>query len=117
MNYDLGALPKWGTHRDQPAEAKLGQRRIDIRRPSIECRDLASDELFRRHADWLRQLLSRRLRAQPADIDDLVQETYLRATRRPAAEISHPKAFLSQIALNLFRDAKRREAVRADHCR
>lgn len=77
----------------------------------------SADDLFRRHADWLRQLLSRRLRAQPADIDDLVQETYLRASRRPATEISHPKAFLSQIALNLFRDGKRREAVRADHFR
>lgn len=77
----------------------------------------SADDLFRRHADWLRQLLSRRLRSQSADIDDLVQETYLRATKRPVAEISHPKAYLSQIALNLFRDTKRREAVRADHRR
>jgi RNA polymerase sigma-70 factor (ECF subfamily) len=76
-----------------------------------------SEDLFGYHADWLRQLLSRRLRSQPADIDDLVQETYLRAIRRPVAEISHPKAYLSQIALNLFRDTKRREAVRADHRR
>lgn len=95
----------------------MSQRRIDIASRPIAANDLGSDDLFRRHADWLRRLLSRRLRVQPADIDDLIQETYLRATRKPEAQISHPKAFLSQIALNLFRDAKRREAVRADHRR
>lgn len=95
----------------------MSQRRIDIASRPIAANDLGSDDLFRRHADWLRRLLSRRLRVQPADIDDLIQETYLRATRKPEAEIGHPKAFLSQIALNLFRDAKRREAVRAGHRR
>jgi RNA polymerase sigma factor (sigma-70 family) len=79
--------------------------------------DRSSDDLFHRHADWLRQLLGRRLRAQPADIDDLVQDTYLRAARQPEGRIVHPKAFLAQTALNLFRDGKRREAVRAEHRR
>jgi RNA polymerase sigma-70 factor (ECF subfamily) len=74
-----------------------------------------SDDLFHRHTDWLRQLLGRRLRVQPADIDDLVQETYLRAASQSEGRIIHPKAFLAQIALNLFRDGKRREAVRAEH--
>ena len=73
------------------------------------------DDLFRRHAGWLRRFLSRRLRAQPADIDDLVQDTYLRAARQPATVIVHPRAFLSQTATNLFRDTKRRDAVRARH--
>lgn len=73
------------------------------------------DDLFRRHIGWLRGFLARRLRTQPADVDDIVQDTYLRAARQPATVIAHPKAFLSQTATNLFRDGKRREAVRARH--
>jgi RNA polymerase sigma-70 factor (ECF subfamily) len=76
-----------------------------------------ANDLFHRHADWLRRLLGRRLSAQPADIDDLVQDTYLRAASQPQGRIVHPKAFLAQTALNLFRDGKRREAVRAEHRR
>lgn len=70
-------------------------------------------DLFLLHGSWLRLFLLRRLRAQPADVEDIMQETYLRAARQPATVIVHPKAFLSQMALNLFRDGKRREAVRA----
>lgn len=73
------------------------------------------DDLFRLHAGWLRAFLARRLRAQPADVEDLVQDTYVRAARQPATVIAHPRAFLSQTATNLFRDGKRREAVRARH--
>ena len=75
----------------------------------------AVEDLFLLHGSWLRLFLLRRLRAQPVDVEDIMQETYLRATRQPAAVIVHPKAFLSQMALNLFRDGKRREAVRALH--
>jgi RNA polymerase sigma-70 factor (ECF subfamily) len=74
-----------------------------------------ADDLFHRHHEWLRKLLLRRLRAQPADIDDLLQDTYLRAARQPEGSVRHPRAFLSQTALNLFRDGKRRETVRAEH--
>lgn len=73
------------------------------------------DDLFRQHVGWLRAFLARRLRAQPADVEDLVQDTYLRAARQPATVIAHPRAFLSQTATNLFRDGKRREAVRLRH--
>lgn len=77
--------------------------------------DQQIDDLFRRHAGWLRAFLLRRLHAAPADVDDIVQDTYLRAARQPATVIVHPKAFLSQTATNLFRDGKRRQAVRARH--
>lgn len=77
----------------------------------------SADDLFRRHGQWLRQLLARRLRVQSADIDDLVQDTYLRAARQPEGSVTHPRAFLSQTALNLFRDSKRREAVRTEYRR
>jgi RNA polymerase sigma factor (sigma-70 family) len=73
------------------------------------------EELFRNHLAWLRRTLIRRLRAQPADIDDILQETYLRAARHPPGTIVYPKAFLAQTALNLFRDACRHEKVRSAH--
>lgn len=72
----------------------------------------AIETLYRDHAEWLRALITRRLRAQPTDVDDIVQDTWLRAAGCRADNIQHPKAFLSQTALNLFRDRKRREAVR-----
>ena len=39
----------------------------------------AVETLYRDHADWLRALVTRRLRAQPADVDDIVQDTWIRA--------------------------------------
>jgi RNA polymerase sigma factor (sigma-70 family) len=79
--------------------------------------DHSVERLLASHTGWLRGLLKRRLRAQPADIDDIVQEACLRASRQPAGAIKHPRAFLAQAALNLFRDGRRREAVRAEHRR
>ena len=78
---------------------------------------IAIEEIFQHNAAWLRDAILHRLRLQPADADDIVQDTYLRAARLPAAEIAHPRAFLAQIALNLFRDRHRREAVRSAHRR
>ncbi len=46
-----------------------------------------------------------------------MQETYLRIVDKSVVSIAHPKAFLAQTALNLLRDSKRREAVRAEHRR
>jgi RNA polymerase sigma-70 factor (ECF subfamily) len=93
------------------AERNIATRTVEI---AVIARDF--DVFFRSHADWLRQQLARRLRVQAADVDDLVQESFLRATRQPANEIVHPRALLSKIAFNLFRDRKRRDAVRAGHC-
>nr|WP_231708507.1 sigma-70 family RNA polymerase sigma factor [Sphingomonas populi] len=73
------------------------------------------DHLYRSHAGWLRALVAHRLRAQPTDVDDIVQDTWLRAAGCKTDNIQHPKAFLSQTALNLFRDRKRREAVCQQH--
>jgi len=75
------------------------------------------EDLYRDHAAWLRSALTRRLRAQPADVDDILQDTWLRAAAGRTSDIEHPKAFLSRIALNLFRDRKRREGVRQNHRR
>jgi len=75
----------------------------------------AIEALYRDHAEWLRALVTRRLRAQPTDVDDIVQDTWLRVAGCKTDNIQHPKAFLSQTALNLFRDRKRRDAVRQHH--
>lgn len=95
----------------------MAGRKDDLqRRPIGEgTRAAAIEDLYRDHGDWLRRLVAARLRMQPADVDDLVQDTWLRAARPVTTDITHPRAFLFQTALNLFRDRKRREAVRQHH--
>ena len=69
---------------------------------------------FGRDAKWLHGMLQHRLRLASAEADDLVQDTWLRVLRSGPSEITHPRAFLSRIALNLFRDNRRRDRLRAD---
>ena len=84
----------------------------------VEGADL--ETLYRRHADWLRQRLGKRVGEEEAA--DLVQETYLRLTPCPAAMIRSPRSLLMRIANNLLVDVRRREnrhavyvAERSDH--
>jgi RNA polymerase sigma-70 factor (ECF subfamily) len=71
------------------------------------------DLLYRRHAAWLTRVLASRLRSTPVDVDDIVQESYVRIARYPADEASrHPKSLLMRIAVNLARDQMRRNVVR-----
>ncbi|CAH0356644.1 MAG: sigma-70 family RNA polymerase sigma factor [Sphingobium sp.] len=67
-----------------------------------------------RDGQWLHRLLRRNLRLAPTEADDIVQETWLRVLRAPPRDIAHPRAFLSRIALNLFRDGRRRERLRRE---
>lgn len=87
--------------------------------PSLMRTDAAdwrsAEALYRDHATWLRSRLMHGLRLQSCDAEDIVQETWLRAADRDGLEIAHPKAFLAQTALNLFRDRTRRESVRDRH--
>lgn len=69
------------------------------------------------HSAWLHGFLVRTLRIQPSEADDIVQDTWLRIIRTSLADIDHPRAFLSRIAVNLFRDRLRREKVRGAHLR
>jgi RNA polymerase sigma-70 factor (ECF subfamily) len=72
-----------------------------------------SERLYRSHAGWLGKILALRFRASALDVDDLVQETYLRAARYADVETrGHPRALLLQIAVNLARDQLRRRVVR-----
>lgn len=67
------------------------------------------------HSAWLHAFLCRSLRLQPTEADDIVQDTWLRAIRISFADIEHPRSYLSRIALNLFRDSKRHDAVRRSY--
>lgn len=69
--------------------------------------------LYRLYSGWLGRVLSARLRTTPVEVDDLVQETYVRVARYPSADAArHPKALLMRIAVNLARDHMRRNVVR-----
>ena len=64
--------------------------------------------IYRIHSAWLRSVLSARWGVR--DVDDLVQETWLRLALYAAErEIRHPKALLLRIAANLAADRFRRE--------
>lgn len=69
------------------------------------------------HSAWLHNFLCRTLRLQPSDADDIVQDTWLRVVRTSLADVEHPRAFLSRVALNLFRDNHRREKRRNAYLR
>lgn len=69
------------------------------------------------HSAWLHGFLCRTLRLQPSDADDIVQDTWLRVIRTSLADVEHPRAFLSRVALNLFRDRYRRDKRHGAHLR
>jgi RNA polymerase sigma-70 factor (ECF subfamily) len=66
--------------------------------------------LYRHHYSWLLAQVRRRFGSESAE--DLVQETYLRASAYQGAEVRNPRALLIQIASNAARDSARRRASR-----
>lgn len=69
--------------------------------------------LLAAHESWL--LGSLRRSYGPEVAEDLLQDTYLRLLRQKApTEIRRPKAFLLQVARNLFFDGYRRNLRRAE---
>lgn len=67
--------------------------------------------LYRSHVGWLRRVLCYRLGRHATDIDDIVQDAYIRVARYSDDDAHrHPRALLLRIALNLARDQKRRDA-------
>ena len=58
-------------------------------------------EAFIKHETFLKRFISRFL-SRPQDIEDVVQETYLKAyAAEKVTDISHPKAYLFSIAKNI----------------
>lgn len=91
--------------------ASMGPEPEDRLAPAAERATL--DDLYRRYAAWLGRMLAWRLRSTALDVDDIVQETYVRMARyAPAEAARHPKALLLRIATNLARDHMRRNVVR-----
>lgn len=71
------------------------------------------DALYRQYSGWLGKVLSVRLRSTAIEVDDIVQETYVRVSRYETDEAArHPKALLLRIAVNLARDHMRKNVVR-----
>jgi RNA polymerase sigma-70 factor (ECF subfamily) len=71
------------------------------------------DELYREYSGWLARALRKRVRAGRDEIEDVVQETYLRLSTYSSLELSlFPKALLLRIGMNLVRDRARRLTVR-----
>lgn len=68
--------------------------------------------IVRRHEDALRRFVISRI-GRTADVDDLVQEVFVRFARRePGQVIERLEAYLFQAASNLIRDRARRHQVR-----
>lgn len=90
---------------DQPLTVSgSGPARTRRRRGGIE-------GLYRSHVGWLRRALGHRLGGDTADIDDIVQDAYIRVARYSEEDAQrYPRALLLRIALNLAKDQKRQDA-------
>jgi RNA polymerase sigma-70 factor (ECF subfamily) len=70
------------------------------------------DELLA-HAGWLRALASA-LIADPAEADDLVQDTWLAAVRHPPSADRPPRPWLARVITNLARNRRRSSEHRVE---
>jgi RNA polymerase sigma-70 factor (ECF subfamily) len=71
------------------------------------------DRMYRQYSGWLGRVLTARFRATVIEVDDIVQETYVRVARyEPEDANRNPQALLMRIAVNLARDHMRRNVVR-----
>src|SRR5688572_24183968 len=73
----------------------------------------ATPEALLEHLDWVRQL-ARSLVADPNAAEDLVQDAWLSAARRPPHE-GNLRGWLAQVVRNAARDRRRKESRRALH--
>lgn len=68
------------------------------------------DLLYRQHRAWLLRLVRRKFGSEQAE--DIVQETFIRASSYVSAGIRSPRALLDQIATRAAIDQERRRAAR-----
>lgn len=74
-------------------------------------RDPSLELLYRHHHAWLLRQIRQRFGKDQAE--DLLQDTYLRASAYQGQAVRNPKALLLQIATRAAIDRERRRAVRA----
>lgn len=90
-------MPAWRLNRFTPSAQPLGGA------SSLEL-------LYRQHYGWLLRVVRRRFGGDQAE--DLVQETFTRASSYAGREIRNPRALLLQIATRAAIDRDRRRATR-----
>jgi RNA polymerase sigma factor (sigma-70 family) len=81
-----------------------------------ELKDIAGkskdfDEFVRRYSDVLRRFFQKRI-LEWADIDDLVQEVFMRLARRGISDIDNVEGYMFQAAANVLRDRFRYRAAK-----
>lgn len=73
--------------------------------------DLEPPPSLSEHATFVRRL-ARQLTLDPGTADDLVQETFVRALRRPLPPLQSARAWLATVLRNVFRDQRAAERAR-----
>ena len=78
--------------------------------------DVGIESLAQTYAPALKRFFERRI-LEAADVDDLVQDVFLRLTRHGVGDINNLEGYIFQTAANVLRDRLRRRLVRqsADH--
>jgi RNA polymerase sigma-70 factor (ECF subfamily) len=77
------------------------------------CQEQAAsvEDLYRQYSSWLGAALQRKLRFSGSEVEDIVQDTYIRVARYSPADMArYPKALLLRIGMNLARDRFRKDA-------
>lgn len=113
--YDDAHLWRGAVSRLRPCHApfSFGERAVTDEGAPIDGGDDGLDDTFRTLSPWLQRKLRSRFGGSRSDIDDLVQESFIRLRLYSRNDrLRHPRALLLRIAGNLARDAFRREAAR-----
>lgn len=95
-----------------PTLAQEGWNNAVRKNPEITSDELDLDQRYRSLSPWLEHKLSIRF-GSTADVDDIVQESFIRLGRYSVEDRSrHPRALLLRIASNLAKDRHRRAVLR-----
>ncbi|TGX49571.1 sigma-70 family RNA polymerase sigma factor [Sphingomonas gei] len=109
LTSSLGALPRW---QRTPYGSCMSQRSEDSSTGETGLAQLLGEM----RSDLARFMLARQ--CNPAEVEDLLQDLYVKLTSMRTGPVSNPRAYLYQMANNLLHDhrrGRRRQQVRDDH--